>query len=108
MSKGRGVSNLPREAGYGKRGWKRLVVPDGMLPRWAGRDKRGWDIVVVPAAMHGSVYECKVRNKIQVLVGQDYEMKVFVNPKVAELDEWEMPCGKRMRVHSPEDVDVDE
>ena len=78
------------------------------LPWWAGRDDRGWDIVVVPAGMQGAVYECKVRNKIQVLVGQGHEMKVFVNPNVADLDEWEMADGQRMFVGSPEDVDVDE
>ena len=78
-----------------------------MLPRWAGRDKRGWGIVVVPVAMHGSVYECKVRNKIQVLVGQTHEMKVFVNPNAADPDEWEMN-GESMLVGTPEDVDFDE
>ena len=75
---------------------------------WVGRTNDGWDLVLVPAGLPGVEYKCKVRNKKQVLVAADYDMKVLVNPCVEaplDWDLWEMSDGKFMRVGSPLGVD---
>ena len=77
------------------------------FPVWVGCTNTGWDLVLVPAGLPGVKYKCKVRNKKQVLVGADYDMKVLVNPCVEaphDGDLWETSDGTFMMIGTPLNV----
>ena len=75
---------------------------------YLGKDNRGWHVFDVPPQSQNeltTMINLKIGGKLLQLVLQSQPMRVFVNPKNGELDEWEIPAGseqaERFFVASP-------
>ena len=73
---------------------------------YLGKDNRGWHVVDVPPSQNEmTMINLKIGGKLLQLVQQSQPMRVYVNPKNGEPDEWEIPAGSehaaRFSVASP-------
>ena len=72
-----------------------------------GKDIRGWHVFDVPPQSQNelTMINLKIGGKLLQLVQQSQPMRVYVNPKNGEPDEWEIPAGSehavRIGVASP-------
>ena len=62
---------------------------------YLGKDNRGWHVVDVPPYQNEmmTMINLKIGGKLLQLVQQSQPMRVYVNPKNGEPDEWEIPAG---------------
>ena len=75
---------------------------------YLGKDNRGWHVFDVPPQSQNeltTMINLKIGGKLLQLVQQSQPMRVYVNPKNGEPDEWEIPAGSehaaRFSVASP-------
>ena len=73
----------------------------------ASVDERGWHCLeVAPSGTKPRIIQTSVNGKYVELVQQVKDsLRVYVNPRYSELDEWELPAGSgsRMKVGSPKE-----
>ena len=61
-------------------------------------------MIDVPAATNNTIFKTTIGNKpLELVAHTNHTMRVYVNPDITQLDEWEVPAGSgnRMLIGSP-------